>query len=231
MTTAASPTCEGGEDRYAALLDFYRARGYDHKLGPGMRPAIVVIDFSLAFTSSANDFPGGSFEPELAQTRRLLDAARGFFPVIFTTIAYAPDMHDAGFWAVKVPWLNNCIADSEAVQIDPRLDPQDDDIVLVKKYPSALYETGLVGVLNARGVDTLIICGCTTSVCVRATALDAMQHGYRPLIAREAVGDFVPEVHEVNLLDIGSRYADVSSVDDICRYLEDLKHNGGVVET
>lgn len=221
MSSAGPP----GRDPYGALLEFYRARGYDHELGPGARPALLVIDFSLAFTASADDFPGGGFEAELAETRRLLDVARGSFPVYFTTIAYEPDLHDAGYWAVKVPWLNHCIAGSEAVEIDPRLQVKGDDVVLVKKFPSALHETGLVGLLNAHSVDTLIIAGCTTSVCVRATALDAMQHGYRPMIAREAVGDFVPEVHESHLLDIGSRYADVRPVDEICRYLEGLKQD------
>ena len=214
--------------RYAALLEFYRERGYAHALGPGINPAILVIDFTLAFTRSSDDFPGGSFESELAETRRLLDSARGICPIIFTTIAYQPDMRDAGLWAIKVPWLEHCTVDSEAVEIDPCLEVRRDDIVLIKKYPSALYETGLVPMLNAKGIDTLIIAGCTTSVCVRATALDAMQHGYRPLVAREAVGDFVPEVHEVHLLDIGSRYADVLSVDEICHYLERLKQDRGI---
>lgn len=212
-------------DRYGALLDFYRARGYEHDLGPGLRPAVVVIDFSLAFTRGADGFPGGGFDGELAETARLLRAARGRCPVIFTTIAYHDEMYDAGFWAIKVPWLNRCVAGSDAVEIDPRLKVEDEDIVLVKKNPSALYETGMVGILNARGIDTLIIAGCTTSVCVRATAVDAMQHGYRPLIAREAVGDFVPEIHEIHMLDIGSRYADVRSVDEICNYLDALRRN------
>ena len=158
----------------------------------------------------------------MSQTRRLLQAARGRFPIYFTTISFEASLRDASFWATKVPWLECCVAESDAVKIDPCLEAREDEPVIAKKFPSALYETGLVGRLTAAGVDTLIIAGCTTSVCVRATALDAMQHGYRPIVAREAVGDFVPEVHEIHLLDIDSRYADVWAVDDVCAYLTGL---------
>ncbi len=209
-------------DGYRAVLDFYSQRGYDQKLGPGQRPAVLVIDFSLAFTANADAFPGGNFAAELSQTKRILRTARGRVPIYFTTISYDSGLEDAGFWVTKVPWLECCVEESEAVKIDPCLEVREDEAVIVKKFPSALYETGLVTRLTAAGVDTLIIAGCTTSVCVRATALDAMQHGYRPIIAREAVGDFVPEVHEIHLLDIGSRYADVWPVDDVCTYLEGL---------
>jgi nicotinamidase-related amidase len=209
-------------DGYQAVLDFYRQRGYEQKLGPGQRPAVLVIDFSLAFTASADTFPGGNFAAELSQTKRILQAARSRVPIYFTTISYDSGLQDAGFWLTKVPWLECCVENTEAVKIDPCLEAREDEAVIVKKFPSALYETDLVSRLTSAGVDTLIIAGCTTSVCVRATALDAMQHGYRPIIAREAVGDFVPEVHEIHLLDIGSRYADVWPVDDVCAYLEGL---------
>ena len=216
------PTDAGTRDSYNALLEFYRARGYSHTIGLGKRPALVVIDFSLAFTKSADAFPGGSFDVEIEQTRRLLAKMRGRCPIFFTTIAYQDDMRDAGYWATKVPWLAHCKLTSDAIAIDPRLEVGCYDTVVVKKYPSALYETGLASMLNRESVDTLIIAGCTTSVCVRATAIDAMQHGYRPIIAREAVADFLPELHQIHLLDIESRYADVYAVDAITDYIEGL---------
>ena len=216
------PTSAGTRDRYSAVLEFYRTRGYSHTIGFGKRPALVVIDFSLAFTKSADAFPGGSFDAEIAQTRRLLAMMRGRCPIFFTTIAYQADMHDAGYWATKVPWLTHCKINSDAIAIDSRLEVNPEDNVVVKKYPSALYETGLVSMLNKASVDTLIIAGCTTSVCVRATAIDAMQHGYRPIIAREAVADFLPELHQLHLLDIESRYADVSTIDTITDYIAGL---------
>ena len=210
------------------LLAFYDKRGYGHRIGLGTRPAIVVIDFSRAFTGGNEKFPGGSFVTELAATRRLLDAARPSpndptarvrIPVFFTTIAYSPDLRDAGFWATKVPWLEHCMDGTDLVQIDPALGPRADEPVLVKKYPSCFFGTNFDAALKQDRVDTLLIAGCTTSVCVRATALDAMQHGYRPVLVREAVGDFNPALHALHLKDIESRYADVLSVDEVTRYL------------
>jgi len=206
-------------DRLDRVLDFYAARGYRHRVGAGAHPALLVVDWSRAFTESAAAFPGGDFTGELKQTRRLLDAARGRAPVIFTTIAYEPDMSDAGLWAVKVPWLARCQLGSPAVDIDPAVAPLDGERVVVKKFPSSFHGTGLDADLRAAGVDTLIVAGCTTSVCVRATVVDALQHGYRPLVAAEAVGDFVPEVHRVHLADLDARYADVTTVDDVVAYL------------
>ena len=207
-----------------ALLAFYGERGYEFRVGPGARPAILVVDFSLAFTRGRGDFPGGDFAPELAATRRLLDAGRDRgVPIAYTTISYAPHMRDAGLWAVKVPWLTHCREGSDLVRIDPVLDPQAAETVLVKKFPSAFFGTGLDTMLKAWRTDTLVIAGCTTSVCVRATALDAMQHGYRTLVAAEAVGDFNAALHAVHLKDIGSRYADVMPVEQILHYLRTIE--------
>ena len=134
-------------------------------------------------------------------------------PVFFTTIAYAPDMRDAGLWAVKVPWLRTCQVNSEAVAIDPSLARAPDEPVIVKKFPSAFFGTDLHAQLQRASIDTLMIAGCTTSVCVRATALDAMQHGYRPLVVRDAVGDFDAAINELHLADLDARYADVIGMD------------------
>jgi nicotinamidase-related amidase len=212
------------------LLAFYDERGYRHRIGPGIRPAIVVIDFSLAFTGGYAEFPGRNFTSELAATRRLLEAARTpgtdaarshRVPVFYTTISYAPHLRDAGYWVVKVPWLGHCLDGTELVRIDPSLDPRPEERTIVKKYPSCFFGTGFDEMLKADRIDTLIIAGCTTSVCVRATALDAMQYGYRAIVAAEAVGDFTPALHALHLKDIGSRYADVMVTDDVVRYLHD----------
>ncbi|MBM3491728.1 MAG: isochorismatase family protein [Alphaproteobacteria bacterium] len=210
------------DDAYAALLGFYRQRGYRYRVGMGQRPAIVVVDFSYGFTASTDDFPGGEFAVEMAATRRLLDAMRGRFPVVFTTIAYDEPARDGGLWARKVPWLLRFARNAKSVAIDDRLGHHADDHLVVKPFPSAFHATGLDALLRARQVDTLLIAGCTTSVCVRATALDAMQHGYRAIVAREAVGDFNPQVHEVNLLDLDSRYADVLPIVEILAHLDGL---------
>jgi nicotinamidase-related amidase len=210
-------------DRLDRVLDFYASRGYQNRVGMGARPALLVVDWSLAFTRSAGEFPGGDFSAELAQTRRLLEAARGRAPVFFTTIAYASDMADAGLWFAKVPWLRHCPLGSPAVEIDPAVAPLPDERVIVKKFPSSFHGTGLDGDLRAAGVDTLVVAGCTTSVCVRATVVDGLQHGYRTLVAAEAVGDFVPELHRVHLADLDARYADVTPVDELVAYLSRIE--------
>ena len=208
------------ENKLEEIFDFYDRRGYHHAVGPGEQPAILVIDFSNAFTKGADDFPGGDFSEEIRQTRRLLDAARSRgLPVFYTTIAYDNPEHDAGLWIKKLPWLGQCKSGSLAVAIDRALDPKPEEPVIVKKFPSAFFGTDLHARLARLGVDTVLLTGCTTSVCVRATAIDAMQHGYRTLVVAEAVGEFSAALHAVHLKDIGARYADVVSVDDALKYL------------
>ena len=138
--------------------------------------------------------------------------------MFYTTIAYADPERDSGFWGKKVPWLSRCKLGSAAVNIDAILDPRPDEPVIVKKFPSAFFGTDLNDRLQALGIDTIVLAGCTTSVCVRATAIDAMQHNYRTLIAAEAVGDIDPALHAVHLRDLDARYADVMSVDELLSY-------------
>lgn len=206
-----------------SILKFYDRRGYRNAVGTGQKPAVVVIDFSNAFTRGASDFPGGDFAPETAQTKRLLEAARQRdVPIFYTTIAYADPEKESGFWGKKVPWLSRCKLGSDAVAIDSVLDPRPNEAVIVKKFPSAFFETDLQKRLHALGVDTIVLAGCTTSVCVRATAVDAMQHHFHTLVAAEAVGDFDPGLHAVHLRDLDARYADVMPVDDILNYFHSL---------
>lgn len=208
------------------ILKFYESRGYRNSIGTGTRPAVLVIDFSNAFTRGTGQFPGGDFASELAQTRRLLEGARKHgVPVFYTTIAYADPQRDSGFWGRKIPWLVHCKLGTEAVDIDPDLHARADEPVIVKKFPSAFFETDLQERLRALEVDTLIIAGCTTSVCVRATAVDAMQHHYHTLIADEAVGDFDTALHAVHLRDMDARYADVVAVDQILYYFRSLSRD------
>lgn len=202
------------------LLRFYDERGYDRRLGFGARPAIAVIDFSRAFTGGRSEFPGGDFGPEMAQTRRLLDEARPrAIPVFFTTIAYEEPLRDAGLWGAKVPWLEHCRAGTALVEIDSALAPGPAEPVIVKKYPSAFFGTDFEARLAAQRIDTLVLAGCTTSVCVRATAIDAMQRGYRPVVVAQAVGDFNRALHTAHLKDLSARYADVVSADEVLAYL------------
>jgi nicotinamidase-related amidase len=109
------------------------------------------------------------------------------------------------------------------VELDPRLNRQPEELVIVKKYASGFFGTYLASTLTMKTVDTLIVTGCTTSGCVRATVMDALAHGFRPIVPLEAVGDRAQAPHEANLFDIGSKYGDVVSVSEVLEYLENLQ--------
>ncbi len=212
-------TTDGADE----ILAFYDQRGYAARVGFGRTPALVVIDFSRAFTGSDGAFPGGDFSTQIRQTNRLLAAMRGTWPVFFTTIAYEDPARQGGLWATKVPWLDKCRTGTRAVEIDPLLDPQPGDVLIVKHYPSAFFRTDLEAILRARGVDTLLVAGCTTSVCVRATAIESMQLGFRTIVVQEAVGDFNDRLHAAHMRDLDARYADVMSVEGVLAQLDRLR--------
>ena len=140
-------------------------------------------------------------------------------------VALNADLKDAGIWALKQKGVVTLKADSEGVQIDPRLDFRKTDSLLGKKYASCFFGTDLVPRLTSRRVDTLIIVGCTTSGCVRASAVDALQNGFRPMVVREAVGDRSVAAHEQSLFDLHAKYADVVSLEETLAYLRTIGHN------
>ena len=135
------------------------------------------------------------------------------------------DLKDAGIWALKQKGVVTLKGDSDGVEIDPRLGFQATDSLLVKKYASCFFGTDLVPRLLSQRVDTLIIVGCTTSGCVRATAVDAVQTGLRPMVVREAVGDRSVAAHEQSLFDLNAKYADVVSLEETLQYLRTVGHN------
>ncbi len=174
------------------------------------------------------DMPlGSNLDAQIEAQKPLLAAAHDRrIPVIFSTVMYhEADIRDAGIWGLKQRGALTLTADSEAVKIDPRLDRRPDDSVLVKRYASCFFGTDLVPRLTSRQVDTLIITGCTTSGCVRATAVDAVQNGLRPMVVREAVGDRSMAAHEQSLFDLNAKYADVVSLDETLHFLKTVGHN------
>jgi maleamate amidohydrolase len=189
-------------------------RGLTRELGFGERPAVLAVDLIKAFTDPSLPF-GSDLDAVVEQARRVLDQARSAgVPVLFTTVAYdAPDLEDAGVWAIKVPASATLRAGSPEVEQDGRLGRSGGESIIVKKYASSFFGTDLVSRLNTQRVDTLVLVGCTTSGCIRATAVDAIQNGFRPIVVREAVGDRDPAAHEQSLRDLQAKYADVVSVD------------------
>jgi len=205
---------------------FFRQRGFGVRIGFGERPALIVIDMLKGFTDPSMPL-GAMLDDEIEAQKPLIDAAHARdIPVIFSTVIYdEPDAKDAGVWGLKIKGANTLAAGSEAVKVDPRLPMQAGDMLLVKKYASCFFGTDLVPRLNHRRIDTLIIAGCTTSGCVRATAVDAVQNGFRPMVVREAVGDRSAAAHEQSLFDLDAKYADVVSLDETLQYLKTIGHN------
>ena len=204
-----------------STLDLYRSRGLGSRVGFGERAAVVVVDYILGFTDPKSAL-AGDFGKELRATKSLLNAMRRReFPVFFTTTAYDKAMTEAGVFVRKVPSLAVLQRGSRWVDIDPSLKRRRNEVVIEKQYASAFFGTPLASTLHAQGVDTLIVTGCTTSGCVRATAVDGLQHGLRVIVPRECVGDRAAGPHEANLIDIDGKYGDVMAVKDVIALIKD----------
>lgn len=202
-------------------------RGLGHTIGFGERPAVVVVDLITAFTDPAKPL-GADLDAEIAQTLRVLDEVRARkLPVLFTGVAYDdPALADAGIWARKIPAQRTLRVGTRDVDLDPRLGRLTDEPLVRKKYASAFFGTDLLTRLKALRVDTLLMAGCTTSGCVRASAVDGLQNGFRVMVIREAVGDRVQAAHDQSLLDLQAKYADVVSVEEVLDYLRRLGIRG-----
>lgn len=203
---------------------FFRERGFGLKIGFGKRPCLIVVDIIRAFTDP--DMPlGSNMDTEIEATNRLIDACRDAdVPVFFTTTAYDDAaLKDGGIWVLKQKGAATLRSGTPAVELDPRLHHQPQDSTLVKKYASCFFGTDLLSRLVSNGCDTLLIAGCTTSGCVRGTAVDAVQNGFRPIIVTEAVGDRSEAAHKQSLFDLQAKYCDVVMLDEALAYLRDLQ--------
>lgn len=193
----------------------------------GSRPAVLVVDFSRGFTDPECTM-GSDLTAEVEATTRVLAAAREKgLPVIFTTIGFESNLKDGSLWLQKAPGLAELQVGGKWVEIDPRLERREDEVVILKKGASAFFGTNLPSILVSQNVDTIVLCGATTSGCIRATAVDLLQYGYPTLVPRECVGDRAKGPHEANLVDIQAKYADVVSVDDALSYLESVAEKAG----
>jgi nicotinamidase-related amidase len=210
---------EGLRAAMAAVDAFYKERGiFQGRFGFGRRPGLVVIDMAYGWTDPA--YAGGSarLAAAVAAIARLLPVARDRrVPVFYTTGVPVPQIKSAADYSPNFrPW------DRRACDMDGRLAPLPGELVLAKEHASAFAGTPLVGHLIAQGVDTLLITGCSTSACVRATATDAKSYQLRPVIVREAVQDRSEIAHEWTLFDIQARFADVVTLDEALAYLRGL---------
>ena len=208
--------------------EVYARAGLGERVTMGSRPAVLVVDFSCGFTDPACTL-GSELTAEVEATKRLLDAARERgLPVVFTTIGFEPSLKDGGLWLQKVPALGDLQLGGHWVEIDPRLEPREDETVIMKKGASAFFGTNLAAILVSQHVDSVILCGATTSGCIRATAVDLLQNGWPTLVPRECVGDRAQAPHEANLFDIQAKYADVVALDDALAYVQSVPDPVGV---
>jgi nicotinamidase-related amidase len=204
----------------AEAREVYERARLGGSIGLRERPAVLVVDFSCGFTDPSGSL-GSDLTAEVEATRRLLNRAReSRLPVIFTTIGYEESLADAGIWPAKVPGLAELKLGSKWVELDERLGRRPDEPVILKKGASAFFGTNLTALLAARAVDSVILCGATTSGCIRATAVDLLQHGYPTVVPRECVGDRAQAPHEANLFDIQAKYADVLALEDVLEAFE-----------
>jgi nicotinamidase-related amidase len=219
MSPTPAPTTAAA-DEYAALRTQFREKGLGGRVAFGERPALLIVDMINGFTDPRSPL-AGELDPQITAIRELLGPARAAgIPVIFSTVAYDPELQEAGLWIRKIPANSTLVEGSEWVEIDHRLDPRPAETRLVKKYASCFFGTDLAARLVSRRVDTLLITGCTTSGCVRATAVDACSYGFHTIVVEEAVGDRAQLPHLASLFDIDAKYGDVVPLPDAVSYLE-----------
>jgi maleamate amidohydrolase len=169
-----------------------------------------VIDLVRAYTEPDGPFALPEPAPAVAATASLVDAARSAgFPVVWTVVRYTSGLADSGLFVRKVPALAAFAEDAEGGWGELTLKPVAGEPVVAKQYASAFFGTSLAATLHTAGVDTLVIAGVSTSGCVRATATDALNHGFRPQVVRDACADRTRELHDANLADLDAKYADV----------------------
>ena len=197
--------------------------GFAGELRPGRRPAVLSIDLMRAYFDPASPLCLPSRDC-LASAARVLSAARGNgVPVFHTRVEFALDGSDGGVFVRKLPALEQLYGGGPMSELMPEVAPAEGELVISKQYASAFFGTPLASILVARGVDTVVLVGVSTSGCIRASGVDAVQHGFIPLVVRDAVGDRTPQTHEANLFDLQAKYAEVVDENAAVIYLEEQR--------
>jgi len=198
---------------------------WDNRLGFGKKTALLVIDLLQGYTLQGAPLFAPGVVKAVAEMPALLKAARAKkMPIIHTRVFYNPsDFADGGIWIKKAPVLKSLVPGNKYAQFCKGVEPKKGELVIVKNYASCFFGTSLAATLTAMGVDTVMITGCTTSGCIRASAVDAVQNGFRPIVVRECVGDRHDGPHEANLFDINAKYGDVISKAEAMKYIKGLK--------
>ena len=193
----------------------YRRQNFGNRIGFGRRSALLLVDFTVGFNDPML-FGGGNIDAAVKRSVALLEFFRKHaLPVAFTRVVYAEDGSDAGVFCLKAPNLRMLTETHPAGQIVPELQPLKGELMVRKTQASAFFGTGLAPWLVRQGADTVVVAGCTTSGCVRASVVDALSNNLRPMVARDCVGDRALGPHEANLFDMDQKYADILDRDEI----------------
>ncbi len=197
------------DDGRAELTADYQQAGFNQALGAGRKAALLVVDVCRAYVEPGSPL-FADCQPAIDACATLVETARGAgTPVVWTRVRYQPGGTDGGLFYRKVGALASFDEGNPLGDWVDGLEPQGDEVVVTKQYASAFFGTSLASTLAAYGIDTVIVCGVSTSGCVRASATDALQHGFRPLVVGDACGDRDAGVHDANLFDLDAKYADV----------------------
>jgi nicotinamidase-related amidase len=213
-----------------SLAENYANGGFGLNLQPGQRPALLVVDFVRAYLVPESPLYAAAEPARAAAEALLTESRRAGIPIVHTGVRYQRGGRDGGVFFRKVPALA-CFEDGarpELAAFAAGLEPQPGETVIFKQYASAFFATTLASTLTALHVDTLLIAGVSTSGCVRASAVDACQHGFVPLVVRDAVGDRHPSPHEASLFDLQAKYAEVVDLGFAQDYLRRVSAGGGL---
>lgn len=206
-----------------SLADNYRGV-FDTRLGFGTRPAVLVIDFVKAYTTPGAPFFGqGVVDAVDASVAVIARARESGCPVIYTVVEFHPSGIDGGLFFRKVPSLKLFVKGEPLGEIDEKITPHPEDVIVSKQYASPFFGTSLASTLRALGADSVILLGCSTSGCVRAAAVDGIQNGFRVVVPRECVGDRHAAPHDAALFDINAKYGDVVSSDEVLKWLASVR--------
>jgi len=203
--------------------EIYKHQGFGDPTGLGQRCGLLIIDYVNGFVD-IDQFGGPMIEAASRQTIGLLEAFRSLaLPVVHTRVVFEKDGSNINQFAQKVKPLQKLTEHAQGAQIVPWLTPSASEWVLRKRSASAFFNTGLADWLRFRGVDTVVVAGCTTSGCVRASVVDSLQHDFRTVVVTDCVADRAPEPHEANLFDMGQKYADLIERDRLIDQLRSAR--------
>ena len=198
---------------------------FGHSLAFGNYPALLVVDLIEGFVAQDAPFYTAGIETICQNVRILMDVFREYnLPIVHTTVEYQENGLDGGIFVEKIPALRKLVKGSRWTQFPAQVAPDSRGIIVSKRYASAFFATHLAASLTAQRVDSLVIVGVSTSGCVRASAVDALQYGYRTIVVADCVIDVDQEAHRVNLRDLQRKYTEVLNLEQMLEVISSLRN-------